>query len=320
MNQPGEQTNGTITISGKQALALQAPVSSRLAAWIVLLAGIVTGLIVAIAWLPAIADDAIGMNLANTILGTNAAAVTLTGGWFTFAFAIAAGLGNTFTACNCVVFSCIAPLSRQKGETGTGILRLLMWMVAGVVAITALYGIVGALLGAQLPGLSRALLPLGHGIPVRLVQSSVVFVILGALLLYWGLVTLRFAKNPLRGTVAKHPWLIPLALGAIVGGFSVGRPYPLFHTLFIYAASSGNIFLSAALLALQGICNIAIMALIFVLLILGTGGRFENWMRSHAFGIQALTAFSVIGGGVFFLAYWGLRLPANFGLGWFPHF
>jgi len=32
------------------------------------------------------------------------------------------------------------------------------------------------------------------------------------------------------------------------------------------------------------------------------------------------TAFSLIVGGTFLIAYWGLRVPAAFGIGWFPHF
>lgn len=294
--------------------------SSAIAAWTVLLVGTVVGLLIAILWVPAIADDAIGVNLASSILGRNAASVVLTSGWFGLAFAIAAGLGNTFTACNCVVFSCIAPLSGQKGQTKAGVGRLLLIMALGVVVITALYGVVGALLDRQIPGVSKAILPIGRGFPVRLVQSTAVFVILGIILFYWGLVALRLAKNPLRRMVEKHLWTIPFFLGVIVGCFSIGRPYPLFQTLFQYAAGSGNVLLSALLIALQGLCNIVVMALLFVLLMFGTGGRVERWMQGNPFRAQALTALSVIGGGVFLIAYWGIRLPALFGIGWFPHF
>lgn len=290
------------------------------ASWIVLLAGTVVGLLVAIFWVPAIADDAIGVNLASSILGTNASSVILTSGWFGLAFAIAAGLGNTFTACNCVVFSCIAPLSGQKGQTKASVWRLLFAMASGVVAITAFYGIVGALLDQQIPGLSKAVLPIGRGFPVRLIQSTTVFVILGIILFYWGLVALHLVKNPLRKMVEKHLWTVPFFLGVIVGCFSIGRPYPLFRTLFQYAAGSGNVLFSALLIALQGLCNIVIMALLFVLLMFCTGGRVERWMQANPFRAQALTAFSVVGGGVFLIAYWGIRLPAGLGIGWFPHF
>jgi hypothetical protein len=291
--------------------------SRTLTPWIVLLVGVVVGLLLAILWIPAIADDTIGVNIASGILGTNAASATITSAWFSFAFAIAAGLGNTFTACNCVVFSCIAPLSGQKSRTNLGVWRLLMWMAIGVIAATVVYSLVSTILDTQIPMLSKGVV--GQDFPVRLLQSVVVFVILGIVLLYWGLVTLQFAANPFRKLVEARAWAMPLFLGIIVGCFSIGRPYPLFQTLFQYAVSTGNIFLSAALLALQGLCNIAVMALVFVLLTLGTRGRFERWMQAHPNRIKMLTAFSVIVGGIFLIAYWGIRLPAGFGIGWFPH-
>ncbi|HXR64318.1 MAG TPA: hypothetical protein VN729_00230 [Ktedonobacteraceae bacterium] len=277
------------------------------------------GLLVAILWIPAIADDTIGVSIASGILGKDAASVTITSAWFSFAFAIAAGLANTFTACNCVVFSCIAPLSGQKSRTNLGVWRLLMWMAIGVIAATVIYSLVSTFLSTQLPMLSKSVLPIGRGFPERLLQSAAVFTILGIVLLYWGLVTLKFAPNPFRQLVERRAWMLPLFLGVIVGCFSVGRPYPLFQTLFRYTISSGDFFLSAALMAIQGLGNIAIMALLFLLLTIGTRGRFEQWMQAHPRGIRMLTAVSVIGGGIFFIAYWGLRLPAAFGIGWFPH-
>ena len=287
--------------------------------WVVLLAGIMVGLLIAVFWLPAIADDAIGMNVANTILGTKATSVTLTSVWFSFAFAIAVGLANTFTACNCVVFSCIAPLAGQKGQAKRGVWSLLMWMAIGVIVTTVIYGIAGAILDRQLPSLSKAVLPIGSHFPVRLLQSTIVFVLLGIVLFYWGLVALQLVKNPLKRLAETRPWTVPLFLGIITGCFSIGRPYPLFHTLFQYAAGSGNVALSATLMVIQGLCNIIVMALLFVLLLSGTGGRVERWIQVNPFRARAFIAFSVIGGGMFLIAYWGIRLPALFGIGWFPH-
>ena len=293
--------------------------SWTLTSWFILLVGVTVGLLVAILWIPAIADDTIGVNIASSILGTDATSVTITSAWFSFAFAIAAGLANTFTACNCVVFSCIAPLSGQKSRTNLGVWRLLIWMAIGVTAATVIYSLASTFLSTQLPMLSKSVLPIGRGFPVRLLQSAAVFTILGIVLLYWGLVTLKFAPNPFRQLVERRAWTLPLFLGVIVGCFSVGRPYPLFQTLFQYAVGSGDFFLSAALMAIQGLCNIVVMALIFLLLTLGTRGRFEQWMQAHPHGIRMLTAVSVLGGGIFLIAYWGLRLPALFGIGWFPH-
>lgn len=296
-----------------------------LTAWLLLLGSIILGLLVAIFWRADIVDQDIGFTVAGTILpGSTVHGWTVADAWTGLVFAIAAGLGTTFTACNCAVFSCIAPLSSQKGQTRMGIGRLLCWMALGVVCVTAVYGVAGAVLSKQLPSLSTAALPAlagsaRGGIPVRLLQSSVVFVSMGVLLLYWGLVALRLAVNPLKRLVQSRPWILPLSLGVIVGFFTVGRPYPLFRTLFQYSAGTGNPLLAGVLIALQGLCNIALMALLFWLLTWGTRGRFERWMLAHPSGAKAFTALSVIGAGTFLIAYWGLRLYAGYGIGWFPH-
>jgi hypothetical protein len=195
-------------------------------------------------------------------------------------------------------------------------------MCIGVIAVTVAYGIIGAILGSQVPSLSQAVvhLPIGYSYPLRLLQSTLVFVSLGLVLLFWGLVTLQIASNPFKRLVQQGPWLVSLFLGAIVGCFTVGRPFPLFHKLFQYAAGTGSPALAAVLIALQGLGNIAVMALIFVLLTRGTNGRFERWLYGNPLRAKAITALSMIGGGTFLIAYWGLRVPAAFGIGWFPHF
>ena len=58
----------------------------------------------------------------------------------------------------------------------------------------------------------------------------------------------------------------------------------------------------------------------FCMPLYGTRGRFERWMQANPHRARMITAISVIVGGTFLSAYWGMRLPANFGIGWFPHF
>jgi hypothetical protein len=285
--------------------------------WTTVLVSIAIGLILAILWSPTVADDAIGENIANTILGSTAKTVAIGDTLFGIAFAIAAGLGTTFTACNCVVFSCIAPLTKENGRANMGIVRLLLWMCLGVITITTIYGILGVILGNRMPSLSQTMVHLPMGIyPLRLLQSTIVFVCLGIVLLLWGGSSLRITRNAL---TQRYPWLVPLGLGVIIGCFTVGRPYPLFHKLFLYSAGTGNLVLSAVLVAIQGLGNIALMALIFVLLSRGTRGRFAEWLQANPLRARTFTAISMIGGGTFLLAYWGLRVPAAFGIGWFPH-
>jgi len=82
--------------------------------WVILLAGLVVGLLVAILWRADIADEDIGFTVAGTILpGSTVHGWAVTNAWICLVFAIAAGLGTTFTACNCVVlFRCLCGILR----------------------------------------------------------------------------------------------------------------------------------------------------------------------------------------------------------------
>jgi len=309
------------TVWSEDALALENASGSRsLPVWIIASFAIAIGVILAMIWIPAVADDAIGENIANTIVGSTAKTVTLNDTLLGIVFAVAAGLGTTFTACNCAVFSCLAPLAKEEGQKRIGVGRLLLYMCAGVVGVTAIYGILGVIMGGQMPSLSTSIvhLPMGN-YPMRLLQSTLVFVCLGIVLLIWGAGSLRVRQNALSRLVQRYSWLTPLALGVIVGFFTVGRPFPLFRKLFVYSAGTGNIALSAALVALQGLCNIAVMALIFVLLTRGPGGRVAQWLQEKPARARMLTAISMLGAGTFLIIYWGVRVPSAFGIGWFPH-
>jgi hypothetical protein len=257
---------------------------------------------------------------ANTALGTKAADLNIGDGgpWLGIAFAFIAGLAATFTACNCVVFSCIAPLAVEKGKRQQPLWQVMGWMALGIVIITGLYGVAGAVFGHSIPILSDAQLPIGSGFPIRLAQSTLVFSVLGLILIAWGAITLNLLPNPLAGIAAGRPWFKPFCLGLMIGFFTVGRPFPLFRKAFEYAADTGNPLFSASALALQGLGNIMVMTLLLLFLLYGTGGRFERWLLNNPRRIIMVTAISMIVGGAFFLAYWGLRVPSSFGIGWFP--
>ncbi|GHO60004.1 hypothetical protein [Ktedonobacter robiniae] len=305
----------------EDALPLETASETRsLPVWIIVGFAVIVGLVLAMIWVPAVADDVIGENIANTIVGSTAKTVTLNDTLFGIVFAIAAGLGTTFTACNCAVFSCLAPLAKEEGQKRIGIGSLLLYMCAGVVAVTAIYGGLGAIMGGQMPSLSTAVvhLPMGD-YPLRLLQSTIAFVGLGVVLVIWGANSLRLRPNALSRLAQRHAWLTPLGLGIIIGFFTVGRPFPLFHKLFSYSAGTGNLALSAALVALQGLGNIAVMAVIFVLLTRGTGGRVTQWLQANPWRARMLTAISMFGAGTFLIFYWGVRVPSAFGIGWFPH-
>lgn len=297
-----------------------ASVHSRLEAAAIVLLSVLAGLVLAIVWSFEVADGVLGATIANTTLGVDAKTVAIGAPLFGIIFGFAAGLAATFTACNCVVFSCVAPLVAEKQTRQLSVPRVLGWMVLGVLAVTMLYGVVGVLLGDSLPMLSSARLAIGSGAgyPVRLVQSTVVFVGLGAIFMMWGLHMLQLVPGPLHNFSRDHPWFKPLALGLMVGCFTVGRPFPLFRKAFEYAVDTGNPGLSALVLALHGLGNIAAVVLLILILVYGTGGRFQRWARRHPHGSMILTAVSLLVGGTFFIAYWGVRVPSLFGIGWFP--
>jgi hypothetical protein len=290
-------------------------------AWLVFAMSVLTGLLLAIVWSFEVADKVVGDRIANGILQADAKALELSSGsvWTSMLFAFAAGLGATFTACNCVVFSCIAPLTTERDDHRRSLWQMLGWMIVGVVVVTASYGMAGALLGHQIPILSPAKLSIGNGYPVRLLQSTIVFCTLGAILIVWGSSTLGLISLPLRHLAQRRPWLQPLMLGVLIGCFTVGRPFPLFRKAFEHAAETGNPLLSATAMSLQGLGNVLVMVVVLLALVYGGGGRVEQWLRQHPQRAARFTALSLIIGGAFFLFYWGLRVPSYYGIGWFPH-
>jgi len=296
--------------------------TNRQYAWLILISSVLAGLLLAVVWSFEVADGVLGARLANTALGANANDVPLNPSDLVFGllFAFAAGLGATFTACNLVVFSCVAPIVGEK-QRHLSVVRVLALMVIGVVTVTATYGVAGAMFRHAIPILSTATLPVGsgEGYPVRLAQSSVVFVSLGVIFVVWGLRSLAFIPNPTPNRAQNRVWLKPLALGVLVGLFTVGRPFPLFRRAFEYAADTGNPFFSATAMTVQGLGNIALMMVLVLLLNYGTRGGVQRWMQAHPQAITTITAISMIVGGVFFISYWGLRVPSYFGIGWFPH-
>jgi sulfite exporter TauE/SafE len=95
----------------------------------------------------------------------------------------------------------------------------------------------------------------------------------------------------------------------------IGRPYPLFYKMFQYAASTHNGFYGALTFILVALGNIVIMALLFLALSMS---RFQNWLRAEPGRVAKFTASALLIGGAFTFLYWGVRVPAGVGYGWFP--
>ncbi|MFY1594405.1 hypothetical protein [Micromonospora sp. WMMD737] len=272
------------------------------------------GVLLAVLWSFELVDSVIGDTVADTLLGHDAKGTAITGTAAGLLFAFVSGFAGTFTACNIAMAASVGPMS-QAGAAGhrhgvRSLLRPVAWLTVGMLAVSATYGALGVLLGERLPQLSTDTV---GGMPVRLIQSSVVFGLIGLALTYLGLAALGLLPD----VFARRPVARVVVMGALVGGFLVGRPYPLFNKLFHWAVDTGNPAYGALAFALQSLGNVLIVAALFAVLILASRGRFLAWMASPR-RAATVTGALLVALGVFTVVYWDLRVPAIFGVGWFP--
>ncbi|MET7807006.1 hypothetical protein [Micromonospora chersina] len=278
-------------------------------------AGVLGGLVLAVLWSFEFVDHVIGDNVANSVLGTDAKQTAIAGSAAGVVFAFVSGFAGTFTACNIAVFGALPDVAEcstapRRGRLAAALVPL-GWLALGLVSVAAVYGFLAVLVGSRLPQLSTD--TVGDGLPVRLVQASVVFGVIGLAFAWLGLAALGLLPDPFAG----RPVARLVTLGALVGGFLVGRPYPLFHKLLEQAVDSHNPFYGALVLVLQSLGNVLIMAVLALLLVLGTRGAFQRWLARPG-RAALLVGVSLLALGAFLVFYWDVRLPAMFGYGWFP--
>ncbi|MER5325806.1 hypothetical protein [Streptosporangium roseum] len=295
---------------------------------LIIFLSVLAGALIASLWSFRLVDSVIGDNVANTLLGYDAKHTEIGGLIAGTVFAFVSGLAGTFTACNIAAFGAIAPMANAGSTHPAGAsdtsgrlrigatLRPIGWLALGMIVVSGLYGAVGAALGERLPQLSTA--TAGSGLPPRLLQASIVFGVIGLAFAYLGLAALRVVPDPFARLSLRFPNARLVVIGALIGGFLIGRPFPLFHKLFEYAAETHNPLYGAAVFILQSLGNITLMAVLFVLLVHTTGGRFTRWMTARPSRVATITAVAFIVVGAFTFLYWDLRLPARFGYGWFP--
>lgn len=242
---------------------------------------------------------------------------------FGFLFAAIAGLAATFTACNCVVFAMIPGLACPVDENGSDISawKAFRCFVYGVLAITAFYGFFIGFLGQN--GVE-----LINERSIRLGQAQAVFSTLGFLMLIWGAFEMGYLdrlKNKLskktRAFLSQNT-VKALLLGVMVGLFAVGRPFPVFREFLVYAASAGNPFYGASVMMVQGLGQIAVMALLFFLVIWVAGDRIGSVAAKKPYKFRMVSSIALITGGMFFVYYWGLAFVFDIGqwgfkLGWY---
>jgi len=280
-----------------------------------LFGSVALGITFAVVWSPTFVDQTIGENGATTILGYSVTATPIGSVLMAIGFAFVSGLTGTFTACNVAGLSAIAPLSTGRQPSLISALRSLGWLALGAVVVAGLYGAIGALIGPSIPQLSHALL---GTFPIRLIQSMVVFGILGLVLFAMGLAALgviRFFGPQPDGRYASVRLVL---IGGLIGAFLIGRPFPLFVKIFQYAAASHNPGLGALVFVLQALGNIALLAVVFLAVSVAARGRLLRWLAARPDRLARFNGIALLAAGTFLIAYWCVRLPAAFGIGWWP--
>lgn len=279
---------------------------------IVLLASLV-GFLLTVVWSAEFVDQTIGDNVANTLLGRDAKATPIAGAAAGIVFAFVSGLAGTFTACNIAAFGVVAPL---MGSTTSRLSRLahalkpLGWMSVGMITVSAVYGAIVGLVGTHMPQFSTAPNVPGTLSP-RTIQSMIVYGIIGLVMLYLGLAALGLVRDPFARISRRFPNAPMVFMGGLIGGFLIGRPFPLFRQMFRNAAESGNPLYGASAFVLQSLGNIVIMALLFLALTYFGGSRLQRWLAAKPSRVAVLTASTLIAAGVFTFLYWDVRILAR---------
>ncbi|MFB7915526.1 hypothetical protein [Streptomyces sp. NPDC056061] len=278
------------------------------------------GFALTVVWSYEFVDRTIGANVAGALLGHDAATASLGSSFLGIAFALATGVGGTFTACNVAVFSAMAPLAGRMDSRRSRLGRLvrpLGCLAAGSVAVSAVYGVVVALVGTGMPQFQLG--PSRHGgFSPSTIQAMVTFGVIGAAMVCLGLASLGLVRDPLARLARRFPNAPLVVMGVLLGGFLVGRPYPLFRRLFHDAAESGNVLYGASAFALQAVGNLVIMSVLFVLLTLLAGRRLGSWLTARPSRASAAIAAAFIAAGVFMILYWDVRMLAMRDLIWYP--
>jgi cytochrome c biogenesis protein CcdA len=254
-----------------------------------------------------------GVVAANTIGNpdTLASSFASNGALFGVVFAAVAGLAATFTACNCVVFAMLPGLAcATDGSSSRRVaLKALGLFTMGVLAVGVLYGLYVGTLGSGVKAFNSHRLP----------QAEVVFTTLGSLMIVWSVLEFGFLRPMTEHIPAGfRSWVSsPMAraaiMGLMVGSFAVGRPYPVFRDLLVYAASSHNPIYGATIMAIQGLGQIALMVAIFLLVIWLFSARLTRWVTEKPSQPVLITAIALMAGGSYFVYYWGVSLVYHLG-------
>lgn len=306
-----DQTATSLFVTG------EFPLRQRL----ILSASVLAGFILTVVWSYEFVDQTIGDNVANGLLGHDAKETPISGIGAGIIFAFVSGLAGTFTACNVAAFSAICPVLGSDGNRWrrlTNALRPIGWLSVGTIAVSAIYGAIVGIVGTSMPQFSTS-----NGAPGTLspplVQAMIIFGSIGLFMCYLGLAALGLVRDPFASIVNRHHNAPMVFMGALIGGFLIGRPFPLFRQMFRDAAESHNPLYGAFAFTLQSIGNIAIMTVLLVLITFTVGARVQRWLSARPGRSATITAVSFITAGSFLFLYWDVRLPAVVKvLPWYP--
>jgi MFS family permease len=291
--------------------------------WSLVVYSAIAGVILSVIWSPRLVDTVIAGNIADPVVGGTATQVAITGSFAAAVFAFITGVGGMFTACNIAVFGALAPMSAQQQEglrsRIAAVLKPVGWLALGAVVVAGVYGAIGVLIGDSSPQLSNARIgDPNTGLRVRLLQSAIVFTVIGAIMVWYALGKLKLARNPLAGLFQRRPWTEVTFLGALVGAFLIGRPFGMFRHMYEYAVSTDNPLIGFMTFALQSLGNIAGVAILLVLVTVLTRGRFQRWLAAKSDRAARFTAAAFVIFGTFFIFYWGVRMGNRAGWYWWP--
>ncbi|MFD5093668.1 hypothetical protein ACFWMR_23905 [Amycolatopsis thailandensis] len=279
----------------------------------VVLVSALAGFVLTTVWSAQFVDTVIGGGVTEAVLGKPAQS-PIDGVVTGVVYAFVSGLAGTFTGCNVAVFGAMSPMLGTDGGRWArfrATLAPLRLLAAGMIAVSALYGVVVSLVGTKMPQFTGDQAPLGE-LTARNVQSMLVFGFIGISLTYLGFAQLGYVRDPFSARART------VFLGALIGAFLIGRPWVLFRQIFRDAAESGNPLYGAAAFTLQSVGNILVMAILLILVNVA-GGGLRRWLAARPGRIVALTAGALIFTGVFTLFYWDVRMLQFRGiLPWYP--
>jgi hypothetical protein len=272
-------------------------------------AAAVTGVLIAGFWNVNLVDG-FGRDVATQALGGfegRAAQFGALGAGFGFVFAVVAGLAATFTACNCVAFAmipglaCAADARHQRRAALRSFGVMLFWVA-----------LVGAVYGAFVGRLGPVGAAAFNSREIRGAQAFAVFTVLGLAMLVWAAIEMGFLDRlisrctPVTRAFFRQATTKAALMGILVGAFAIGRPYPVFREFLLYTAQANRPDYAAATMAVQGVGQVIVMAVVFLLLVWLWQERLERWVRTRPHQPALLSALALAVGGAYFVYYWGV--------------